>query len=157
MNDCWQVLGIAATTDADRVKRAYRALIKRYHPDTIPLASPEMIRQYTLRCGRINQAFRQAMERCVTAPRPNRQTAGPDHEESWPRERWEGAARRATGWRSPERPAAQPSRFAEIQEGGPASIVVTYLAPLLVIGSPLLLLCFGNMLWQMLHLLSSGQ
>ena len=38
MKDCWQVLGMPSTTDVDAVNRAYRALIKRYHPDTISWA-----------------------------------------------------------------------------------------------------------------------
>ena len=156
MNDCWQVLGIPATTDADRVKRTYWALIKRYHPDTIPLASPEMIRHYTLRCGQINQAFRQAMERCAASPQANRQTVA-DRAEPRARERWEEAARWTGGWQSPERPTAKGSRLAEVHQGEAASMAATYLAPLLAIGSPLLVFCFANMLWQMLRLLGCGQ
>ena len=152
MKDCWQVLGIPPTTDADRVKRAYRALIKRYHPDTIPAASPELIRQYTLRCGRINQAFRQAIEQSASSSQRDRGT-GPAHDESRARERWdEGAARWAATWRPSEHAAAESPRPADPRESGVASVAVTYLAPLLVIAAPLLILCFANMLWQMAHL-----
>ena len=152
MKDCWQVLGIPSTTDVEAVKRAYRALIKRYHPDTISAGSPEMVRRYTVRCRRINQAFRQAIERCATGAPANVGT-GVHGEEAGAKWRGGGAARRAGVWRPPERPATEGPRGTEVQNAGPANLIVTYLAPLLVIGSPLVILCFVNMLRQMAHLL----
>jgi hypothetical protein len=151
MKDCWQVLGVPSTTDAEGIKRAYRALIKRYHPDTIISGPPEKIRRYTIRCRRINQAFRQAIERYATGTHVKAGTAV-DRQEAAARKRGGGAARRAEAWQPPECPEPGQSRFAEGQDR-PAGTVVTYLAPLLVIGSPLLILCFANMLWQMVYLL----
>ncbi len=53
-NDCWAVLEIAPTTDMGEIKRAYRALIKQYHPDIAGQA-------YNLRCARISEAYREAL------------------------------------------------------------------------------------------------
>ena len=153
MKDCWQVLGIPCTTDVEAVSRAYRSLIKRYHPDTIPSGSPEMIRHYTIKCGRINQAFRQAIERCAAGAHVGVGTAV-DREDTGVKTRWEGAAEWARAWRPPEQPATKRPPSTEVQNGGAASIAVDYLAPLLVIGSPLLILGFATMLWQMVCLLA---
>jgi len=149
MNDCWQVLEIPTTTDVAAVKCAYRALIKRYHPDTIASGPPEMIRCYTVKCGQINQAFRQALEQCAAEKYVNVASAV-DREEARVREPWGGTAERASGWRPPEQPAAGKPCRAEVRDGGSASVAVDYLASLLVIGLPFLILCFANMLWQMM-------
>ena len=153
MKDCWQVLGIPSTTDVEAVKQAYRALIKRYHPDTIPSGSPEMVRRYTIRCRRINQAFRQAIDRCATDATANVRTAVHD-EKAGLKSGGGEAARRAGVWQPPEYPPTEGPRCAKVHRAGPADLVVTYLAPLLVMGSPLLIICFVNMLRQMLHLLA---
>jgi len=151
MKDCWQVLGIPSTTDVAAVKCAYLALIKRYHPDTIASGSPELIRRYTIKCGRLNQAFRQALEWCAAAAHANGGSDG-DGEEAGARKQWEGAAERASAWQPPEYPATEGPAYAGVQNGGSASMAVNYLASLLVIGSPLLILCFANMVWQMVCL-----
>ncbi len=153
MKDCWQVLGIPSTTDVETVKRAYRALIKRYHPDTISSGSPEMVRRYTIRCRRINQAFRQAIERCATGTPANIDT-GVHGEEAEARRRGGGATRWAGVWRPPERPPTEGPRSIEAQKAGRADLIVSYFAPLLVMAFPLLILCFVNMLRQMAHLLA---
>ncbi len=62
MKDCWAVLGIPRTRDTEAVKKAYRDLIKKYHPDTV--RPPEMVRHYTIKCVRINDAFEQALDYC---------------------------------------------------------------------------------------------
>ncbi len=154
MNDCWQVLDLPSTTDVAAVKRAYRALIKRYHPDTIASGPPEMIRRYTVKCGQINQAFRQALEQCTAGPHANAATEV-DREEAGARPSWGGTAERASGWRPPKYPATGRPLRAGVRNGGPASMAVDYLASLLVIGSPFLILCFGNMVWQMVCLFGS--
>ena len=151
MKDCWQVLGMSSTTNVEAVNRAYRTLIKRYHPDTITSASPEMIRLYTVKCGQINQAFRQALERCTAGVHANVGT-DVDREEAGARKRWGKAAVWASPWRPPEHPATEGPPRTEVRN--PVSMAVTYLAPLLVIGSPLLILWLAKMLWQMFRLLA---
>jgi len=153
MKDCWQVLGIPATTDGEAVKRAYRALIKRYHPDTIASRSPEMIQLYTTKCGRINQAFKQAIECCAPGAHADLGSRGVA-EETMAGERWGEAARPAWVWRPPAQPPTERPRCVEVRESRPVSMAVTYLAPLLVVGSPILILCLANMLRQMASLLA---
>jgi hypothetical protein len=60
MKDCWKILEIDKTTDAEKIKKAYRELIKRYHPDTV--RSPEKIRKYTIKSAEIIEAYKQAVE-----------------------------------------------------------------------------------------------
>jgi hypothetical protein len=154
MKDCWQVLDIPSTTDVEAVKRAYRVLIKRYHPDTIASGSPEMVQRYTVKCGRINQAFRQAIEQCTAGVHADLGT-GAAREEAVARKRWGEAARQARPWRPPDHPSMEQPRFAEVRNAGTTRAAVTYLAPLLVIGCPFLIVCFANMLLQMAYLLAS--
>jgi hypothetical protein len=60
MSDCWDMLGIAATSDIVAIRNAYRELVKRYHPDTV--LTPEEKLRYTDFCAGINQAYREAIE-----------------------------------------------------------------------------------------------
>jgi hypothetical protein len=150
MKDCWQVLGVPATTDVEVVKRAYRALIKRYHPDTIASQSPEMIQLYTTKCGRINQAFKQAIEWCASDAHADLGSGGVREAGK----RWGEAVRQGWVWRPSEHPPTEGPRCAEVRNRGPVSTAVTYLAPLLVMGSPILILCLANMLRQMASLLA---
>lgn len=140
-----------STTDVEAVKRAYRALIKRYHPDTVTSRSPETVRRYTIKCGRINQAFRQAIEQCVTGEQAV--GTGPLGEKATARKPWKQAARWSGVWRRPEHPPTERPRGAAVRNEGPVNMAVTYLAPLLVVGSPILVLCLVNMLRQMAYLL----
>lgn len=64
MKDCFKVLEIPRTKDRQAVKRAYREVVKKYHPDTV--RSPEKIRHYTIKCAEINDAYHQAIEYCAT-------------------------------------------------------------------------------------------
>ncbi|HXG64885.1 MAG TPA: J domain-containing protein [Blastocatellia bacterium] len=66
MSDCWTVLGIAPTNDLEKIRRAYRDLVKQYHPDTV--AAPEKKRRYTIICARVNQAYKEACERASRPP-----------------------------------------------------------------------------------------
>ncbi len=154
MKDCWQVLDIPSTTDVEAVKHAYRVLIKRYHPDTVASRAPELVQHYTVKCGRINQAFRQAIEQCL-AGAPAESGTGVVGEGAATGKRREKAATWARAWRPPDHPSMEQPRFAEVRTAGTTSTAVTYLAPLLVIGSPFLIVCFGNMLLQMAYLLAS--
>jgi hypothetical protein len=65
--DCWAVLGIARTTDTTLIKKAYRDLIKKYHPDTVQ--APEKIRKYTIKCAEIIQAYKEALVYAATYQR----------------------------------------------------------------------------------------
>jgi len=50
----YRILGISPLADQDRVRRAYRALAKRYHPDTYP---PERQAWAKKQMTRINAAY----------------------------------------------------------------------------------------------------
>lgn len=60
MSNCWDTLGIAATSDIVAIRNAYRELVKRYHPDTV--LTPEEKLRYTNFCAGINEAYREAVE-----------------------------------------------------------------------------------------------
>ena len=62
--DCWVILGIPRTKDTSIIKKAYRELIKNYHPDTVQ--APEKIRKYTIKCAEIIHAYKEAMEYAET-------------------------------------------------------------------------------------------
>jgi hypothetical protein len=53
-SDHYQTLGIAPSADEDDIKRAYRALAKRYHPDRVPVERREWAR---MRMAQINVAY----------------------------------------------------------------------------------------------------
>ncbi|MHA2039817.1 MAG: J domain-containing protein [Promethearchaeota archaeon] len=59
MKDCWNILGIPSTNDKEVIKKAYRDLVKKYHPDMV--LSPEKKRKYTIRCAEINTAYKEAL------------------------------------------------------------------------------------------------
>src|ERR1035437_6701025 len=58
--DCWEILGIKKTKDVFIIRKTYRELIKKYHPDTVQ--APERIRKYTIKCVEINLAYEEAMK-----------------------------------------------------------------------------------------------
>src|SRR5215467_494596 len=60
MSNCWDRLGIAATTDILAIRNAYRELVKRYHPDKV--LTPEEKVRYTEFCVGINEAYREAVQ-----------------------------------------------------------------------------------------------
>jgi len=55
MRNCWQVLGVQPTGDLEAVKRAWRSLVRQWHPDTV--SDPELKRTHTARCIEINLAY----------------------------------------------------------------------------------------------------
>lgn len=60
MNNPWKVLQIEPTTDPEEIKKAYRALAQRYHPDKAK--TPEKERKYTVRFVEIRRAYEAAMQ-----------------------------------------------------------------------------------------------
>ena len=60
MNDPWKILQIEPTTDPQEIKKAYRALAQRYHPDKAK--TPEKARKYTVRFVEIRQAYETALQ-----------------------------------------------------------------------------------------------
>ena len=58
------MLGLPRTRDTSIIKKAYRELIKKYHPDTVH--APEKIRKNTIKCAEIIQAYKEAMEYAET-------------------------------------------------------------------------------------------
>jgi hypothetical protein len=72
MKNCWNILGIQPTTNSDEIKKAYRDLVKKYHPDKA--RSPEKVRHYTIKCAGIIEAYHRALQesaKLVTAPAVN--------------------------------------------------------------------------------------
>jgi len=55
----WQeTLGVTSSCSVDKVKEAYHALAKQYHPDIYPDHLPEEMRRYaTIRFAEINKAY----------------------------------------------------------------------------------------------------
>jgi len=62
--DCWGVLRISRTNDKSVIKKAYRGLIKEYHPDTV--RAPEKIRKYTIKCVEVIHAYEEALKYAET-------------------------------------------------------------------------------------------
>src|SRR5437660_6651017 len=60
MKSCWKILGIQPTANTEAIKKAYRELVKKYHPDRA--RSPEKVRHYTIKCADIIEAYRQAVQ-----------------------------------------------------------------------------------------------
>lgn len=56
----WAVLGISPTDDLAVVKKAYRSLVKKYHPDTT--LNPEAKARFHRECSRINEAYREVLD-----------------------------------------------------------------------------------------------
>jgi hypothetical protein len=54
----WQVLGLQPGADVAEIKRAYRALAKRIHPDLHPEASADERDRLELRFARLTEAYR---------------------------------------------------------------------------------------------------
>ncbi|MBF0433721.1 MAG: J domain-containing protein [Fibrobacteria bacterium] len=66
MKSCWEILHISVTSDQERIKQAYRDLVKKYHPDTVQV--PEKIRKYTIHCAKINEAYNEAIKFAKSQP-----------------------------------------------------------------------------------------
>ena len=52
--DHYRILGVAPSSDQEAIRRAYRALAKRYHPDAVPADHREWARE---QMARINDAY----------------------------------------------------------------------------------------------------
>jgi hypothetical protein len=67
--NCWKTLRINETNDKDVIQRAYRELVKQYHPDKA--STPERVRINTVKCAEINAAYNEALnvsEKITSAP-----------------------------------------------------------------------------------------
>lgn len=60
MKNPWKVLEIQPTTDLDEIKKAYRALAQKYHPDKA--ITPEKQRKFTVRFVEIGEAYKVALQ-----------------------------------------------------------------------------------------------
>ncbi len=60
VKDPWKVLGIQPTTDMDEIKKAYRALAQKYHPDKA--RTPDKKRKYTILFVEIKEAYETALQ-----------------------------------------------------------------------------------------------
>ena len=57
MNDPYRILGVSPDATDDEVKKAYRALAIKYHPDNAASLGDEAIRQATETMKQINVAW----------------------------------------------------------------------------------------------------
>lgn len=73
--DAWEVLGIPPTADADRIREAYLAQVRRHHPDQFRM-DPVRYRQQEERMKTINEAYQWALHNPPQAKSPGRGHAG---------------------------------------------------------------------------------
>jgi DnaJ like chaperone protein len=59
INDAYKLLGVTASDDIDTIKKAYRKLIREYHPDIIKSQGKDdaYMQQATAKTQEINQAY----------------------------------------------------------------------------------------------------
>jgi len=57
VNSYFQTLGISQRADNDSVKKAYRALVKSYHPDSIVGATDKELHEANVKLQKINEAY----------------------------------------------------------------------------------------------------
>lgn len=57
MKNAYQILGVDPTADADTIKRSYRALSRRWHPDKFRDRKPEEQKDAGLKFGEITEAY----------------------------------------------------------------------------------------------------
>lgn len=63
LNRCYAALGLQKGASAEDVKRAYRTLVKQYHPDRLGgVTDPEKITLYTRKFREINEAYEELIE-----------------------------------------------------------------------------------------------
>jgi hypothetical protein len=60
VTNCWAVLEIAPTHNQDEISKARRALIRKWHPDTV--MDRDRQNEYTVRCATINAAYDEAVK-----------------------------------------------------------------------------------------------
>lgn len=57
MTDPWAVLGVSRSATEEEIKKAYRELAKKYHPDRYASAAPEMQELAAEKMRQINEAY----------------------------------------------------------------------------------------------------
>jgi hypothetical protein len=67
MPNCWAILEIPPTYDVGEISRVRRALIRKWHPDTVE--NPEQKSEYTAKCAAINAAYDEAVQIVATRER----------------------------------------------------------------------------------------
>ena len=60
--DAYKILGLTTDASDEQVKKAYRELVKRYHPDNNLAQSEEKKQENNFQLKRINDAFKIIME-----------------------------------------------------------------------------------------------
>ena len=63
LNRCYSTLGLKKGASAEDVKRAYRNLVMKYHPDRLSgETDPQKIYEYTVKFREINEAYEELLE-----------------------------------------------------------------------------------------------
>lgn len=141
MSTHYETLGVEPTAPAEDVKRAYRALVKRWHPDKNP-GDPQAeakIRDINAAWDELSTPERRASyDLSLTNPAPSR--AGPQwSQEQWRQAQWSQAARQAQSqaqWRSQWQAQAgqlRPVKLTSTQALVGGVVLVAVVLPLLVV------------------------
>ena len=57
MRDPYQVLGVSQDASEEEIKKAYRKLAKKYHPDTVANLGEEIKKKATEKFRAVNEAY----------------------------------------------------------------------------------------------------
>ncbi len=60
--DCFQILGVSPASDLNEIKKAYRNLLRDYHPDKVASWGKNLLAQANKKTMRINRAYTEAVK-----------------------------------------------------------------------------------------------
>lgn len=72
-----QVLGVQRNCTEEELKRAFRGLVRQFHPDLYPPEHADMVNEAVIKMTRINHAYKQGKAE-IMAKNANNAQKGPD-------------------------------------------------------------------------------